>query len=139
MRFYVKRKRTPQIIIVSLIDIFAILLIFFIVTTTFKTAQSQLSINVPQSQSAVPTENPSEPLVLSITGDKKIRLGDQEIAAVEELGAALKKAKEAAPERALAMNADQEVPFGFLVSVMDQLKEAGIKNLPAFTRPKEEK
>ena len=54
MRFYVKRKRTPQIIIVSLIDIFAMLLIFFIVTTTFKTAQSELSIKLPESKTAPP-------------------------------------------------------------------------------------
>ena len=56
MRFYVKRKRTPQIIIVSLIDIFAMLLIFFIVTTTFKTAQSELSIKLPESKTATQAE-----------------------------------------------------------------------------------
>ena len=36
MRFYTRKKRTPQLIIVSLIDILAILLIFFIVSTTFR-------------------------------------------------------------------------------------------------------
>jgi biopolymer transport protein ExbD len=67
MKFYSRRKRTPQIIIVSLIDIFAMLLIFFIVTTTFKTAQSQLSINLPESKSASQGQNTEEPLVLAIT------------------------------------------------------------------------
>jgi biopolymer transport protein ExbD len=63
MRFYVKRKRTPQIIIVSLIDIFAMLLIFFIVTTTFKTAESELSIKLPESKTATQAENPTDPIV----------------------------------------------------------------------------
>jgi biopolymer transport protein ExbD len=41
VNFYPRRRHMPQVIIVSLIDIFAILLIFVIVTTTFKTAQPE--------------------------------------------------------------------------------------------------
>jgi biopolymer transport protein ExbD len=139
MRFYAKRKRTPQILIVNLIDIFAMLLIFFIVTTTFKTAQSQLSINLPESKTASQTENPQEPLVLSITADEKIYVGDRRLGNIDELAAALKDVKEKSPDRPVVMNAAKEVSFGFLVQVLDSLKEAGIKNLPTFTQPKEKK
>ena len=52
MRFYTRKKRSPQLIIVSLIDILAILLIFFIVSTTFRKEQPRLQINLPESQSA---------------------------------------------------------------------------------------
>ena len=48
MRFYTKRRKMPSITIVSLIDILAILLIFFIVTTTFKDKLPQLQINLPE-------------------------------------------------------------------------------------------
>ena len=85
MRFYVKRKRTPQIIIVSLIDIFAMLLIFFIVTTTFKTAQSELSIKLPESKTASAAKNPTEPMVLAITSEEKIILDDHPVKNVDEL------------------------------------------------------
>ena len=51
MRFYTRKKRTPQLIIVSLIDILAILLIFFIVSTTFRKEQPRLQINLPESKS----------------------------------------------------------------------------------------
>jgi biopolymer transport protein ExbD len=37
------------------------------------------------------------------------------------------------------MNADGKVSFSFLVQVLDALKQAGVKNLPAFTQPKETK
>src|ERR1700730_15586140 len=97
MKFYVKRKRTPQIIIVSLIDIFAMLLIFFIVTTTFKTAQSALSINLPESKTASQSDNPTEPIVLSITSDEKIFLGDRALGNVDELAPALKELEEKQP------------------------------------------
>ncbi|MBV8100842.1 MAG: biopolymer transporter ExbD [Verrucomicrobia bacterium] len=139
MKFYVKRRKTPQIIIVSLIDIFAILLIFFIVTTTFKTAQSQLSINLPEAKTANQGTNNQEPLVLAITPDEKLYLGDKQLAGVDELASELKAHQEKSPNQPVAMSASKEVSFGFLVQVLDALKQAGIKNLPAFTQPKDSK
>jgi biopolymer transport protein ExbD len=139
MKFYVKRKRTPQIIIVSLIDIFAMLLIFFIVTTTFKTAQSELSIKLPESKTASATNNPAEPIVLAITSDEKILLDNRPVSSVDELSSAIQEVQKKTPERALAMKADQKVSFGFLVQVLDSLKTAGVKNLPTFTKAPEKK
>lgn len=139
MRFYVKRRKTPQIIIVSLIDIFAILLIFFIVTTTFKTAQSQLSINLPEAKTANQGSGSQEPLVLAITPDEKLYLGDRQLASVDELASQLKEHQEKSPNQPVAMSASKEVSFGFLVQVLDALKQAGIKNLPAFTQPRDTK
>jgi biopolymer transport protein ExbD len=139
MRFYVKRKRTPQIIIVSLIDIFAMLLIFFIVTTTFKTAESELSIKLPESKTATQAENPTDPLVLAITSDEKIVLDDHSIKSVDDLASALEDVQKKTPTRPLAMKADQKVSFGFLVQVLDALKKAGVKNLPTFTKAPDQK
>ena len=139
MRFYVKRKRTPQIIIVSMIDIFAMLLIFFIVTTTFKTAQTELSIKLPESKTATQAENPADPIVLAITSDEKIVLGDQPIKSVDDLASALQDLQKKSPDRPLAMKADQKVSFGFLVQGLDSLKKAGVKNLPTFTKAPDQK
>ena len=138
MRFYVKRKRTPQIIIVSLIDIFAMLLIFFIVTTTFKTAESELAIQIPESKTATMANNPSDPIVLAISADEKIVLDTRPLNSVDDLASALEDIQKNSPNRALAMKADEKVSFGFLVKVLDSLKKAGIKNLPTFTKPPEQ-
>jgi biopolymer transport protein ExbD len=139
MRFYVKRKRTPQIIIVSLIDIFAMLLIFFIVTTTFKTAESELAIKLPESKTATAANNPTEPMVLAITSEEKIVLDNHPVKNVDELASAIEEAQKKTPERPLAMKADQKVSFGFIVQVLDSLKKAGVKNLPTFTEAPEQK
>ena len=139
MRFYVKRRRTPTIIIVSLIDIFAMLLIFFIVTTTFKTAQSELAIKIPESKTATQAANPADPILLAITADEKIVLDTRPLASVDELTSALQEVQKNSPNRQLAMKADQKVSFGFLVQVLDALKEAGIKNLPTFTKTPDQK
>ncbi|MGC1479523.1 MAG: biopolymer transporter ExbD, partial [Chthoniobacterales bacterium] len=65
---------------------------------------------------------------------EEITLDDEPIT-LDALGPALKSARESSPDRPVAMQADREAPFGVIVSVLDALKDAGIKNLPAFTNP----
>lgn len=139
MRFFTRKRRAPSIIIVSLIDILAILLIFFIVTTTFKKETPQMQINLPDSKSAeaAPAEK-KEPLVLRVKGADEIMLGDQKIT-LDSLASDIKAARAADPERPIAMQADREAPFGVVVKVLDSLKEAGLKNVPTFTQPQEQK
>ncbi len=135
MRFYTRKRRAPNVIIVSLVDILAILLIFFIVTTTFKKNQPQLQINLPESKTAeAAAAGKTEPLVLRVKGDQEISLDDKPVA-IESLGEAIQAARAASPDRPIAMQADREAPFGTVVRVLDALKQAGVKNVPAFTQP----
>ena len=139
MRFYTRKRRAPSIIIVSLIDILAILLIFFIVTTTFRKNLPQLQINLPESKSAeqAPAEK-DEPIVLSVKSADEISLDGKPVT-LDLLADALKTVRAQAPARPIAMQADREAPFGVVVKVLDALKDAGIKNIPAFTQPEEPK
>jgi biopolymer transport protein ExbD len=139
MRFYTRKRRAPSIIIVSLIDILAILLIFFIVTTTFRKNHPQLQINLPESKSAeqAPAEK-NQPVVLSVKSAEEISLDGKPVP-LDLLAGALKTIRAEAPTRPIAMQADREAPFGIVVKVLDALKDAGIKNIPAFTQPEEPK
>jgi biopolymer transport protein ExbD len=139
MRFYTRKRRAPSIIIVSLIDILAILLIFFIVTTTFRKNLPQLQINLPESKSAelAPAEK-NEPVVLRVKSADEISLDGKPVT-LDLLAEALKTVRTQAPTRPIAMQADREAPFGVVVKVLDALKDAGIKNIPAFTQPEEPK
>jgi biopolymer transport protein ExbD len=49
VNFYARRRRNPQVIIVALIDIFAILLIFMVMTTQFKEDKPQVTIKLPET------------------------------------------------------------------------------------------
>ena len=136
MKFYNRQRRMPQVIIVSLIDIFAILLIFVIVTTTFKRVQPNVTIKLPESKSAVSANSSEEPVLLSITEDEEIYLDDKKVSP-EELTAAVQKLVAEKGRPSLAMKADKKVSYGYLIQVLDALKEAGIKgNLSAFTEKK---
>ena len=141
MTFYTRKRRAPSVIIVSLIDILAILLIFFIVTTTFQKNQPQLQINLPESKTAeqAPAEN-SQPLVLRIKSADQITL-DEKPVTLETLTDALKALREQAPARPIAMRiiASPHHVFDFVVKALDALRDAGIKNIPAFTQPEEKK
>ena len=139
MRFYTRKRQAPSVIIVSLIDILAILLIFFIVTTTFRKNQPLLQINLPESKAAeqAPAEK-SEPVILSVKSAEEITL-DEKPVTLAALAQTLKTVREQPPARPIAMQADREAPFGAVVKVLDALQEAGIKNIPAFTQPEASK
>jgi biopolymer transport protein ExbD len=136
MRFYTKRRRMPQVIIVSLIDIFAILLIFVIVTTTFRKEQPAVTIKLPESKTAVSSEQSAEPVVLTISPQGDIFL-DAEPMTLEQLKTALAEMVRKNAKQTLALNADTQAPFGTIVKVIDVLRDAGIKgNLAAFMQTK---
>ena len=79
MRFYTRKRRMPAVIIVSLIDILAILLIFVIVTTTFKRDQPAVVINLPDSKTATAAPTQNDPAILTISSDKKLFLDNKPI------------------------------------------------------------
>lgn len=137
MNFHPKRRRKPEVIIVSLIDIFAILLIFMVMTTQFKEAQPSVTIKLPESKTAVVAEKAeSKPVVLSIGEDEEIFLNATKIG-LDELKPAILELMKQTPPPTLALNADKKAPFGTIIQVLDVLKESGVKgNLSAFTEIK---
>ena len=123
----------PAVIIVSLIDILAILLIFVIVTTTFKRDQPSVVINLPESKTATAAPAQAEQSILTISKDQTLFLDNKPVE-LADLKQALMDMMAANPNRSLALNADKSAPFGFVISVMDILKEANVRNVPAFTQ-----
>ena len=134
--YYTRKKRSPAIIIVSLIDILAILLIFFIVTTTFKKNLPQLKIALPESKSAAAAETKEQPLVLEVKDEQTMQLAGQPVT-MDALATELQRVNEANPGRGIALQADEGVPFRVIIKIIDALRDAGIRNLPAFARPPE--
>lgn len=132
--FYTRKRRAPVIIIVSLIDILAILLIFFIVTTTFKQNLPQLKIALPESKAAEASEKSESPFILEVKDETNLQLDGRPVT-LDGLAAALRETNESAPQRGIALQADEGVPFRVIVRIIDALREAGIRNLPAFARP----
>lgn len=134
MKFAVKKRRAPSIIIVSLVDILTILLIFFVVSTTFKRDQPEVQINLPDSKTAKSVPAEMEHAIVTVSDSDEVKLDGNAID-IEQLENAV---RELSPTRrsSLALQADKKASFGTIVKVMDALKLAGVKNLPAFTQGK---
>jgi biopolymer transport protein ExbD len=132
MKFAVRKRRAPIIIIVSLVDILIILLIFFVVSTTFKKDQPEVQINLPESKTAQKRPSELEHAIVSIDEKDEIKLDGRAIN-VDELEAAVRDLPEER-KSTLALQADKKASFGTIIKVMDALKLAGVRNLPAFTR-----
>ena len=132
MKIAVRKRRAPSIIIVSLVDILTILLIFFVVSTTFKRDQPEVQINLPDSKTSTKSSSELEHAIVSVSETDEIRL-DGQVVAVEELETSVRNLP-ATRRASLALQADKKASFGTIIKVMDALKLAGVKNLPAFTR-----
>jgi len=132
MKFAVRKRRAPLIIIVSLVDILIILLIFFVVSTTFKKDQPEVQINLPESKTAKKLPAELEHAIVSVDENDEIKL-DGRTVNVDVLEGAVRDLPEAR-KSVLALQADKKASFGTIIKVMDALKLAGVKNLPAFTR-----
>ncbi len=132
MHFYRRRRVSPVITIVSLVDILTMVLMFFVYTTTFKTATPQVQIVLPESTSGTQATSQTKPAFLAIdkTGDVFL---DEKPISVDQLGDAMKKLQ--GEGRNVAMKADEEAPFGKIMKVLDALKTAGVEHIPALTRP----
>jgi biopolymer transport protein ExbD len=133
MKFAVRKKRAPSIIIVSLVDVLVILLIFFVVSTTFRTDQPEVQINLPESKTAKDRPSELEHTLVSIDADDEIKL-DGKVVDPEGLQTAV-QGLSPTKKSSIALKADQKSSFGVIIKVMDALKLAGVKNLPAFTQP----
>jgi biopolymer transport protein ExbD len=132
MKIAVRKRRAPSIIIVSLVDILTILLIFFVVSTTFKRDQPEVQINLPDAKTSTKASSELEHVVVSVNENDEVRL-DGQVVSVDDLQASVQSLP-ATRRSALALQADKKASFGTIIKVMDALKLAGVKNLPAFTR-----
>ncbi len=132
MKLQESHRKTPEVPIIALIDILAILLIFFIVTTTFKKSRPVLEIDLPTVKE-LPSQSVSDTrAVLAVSKEGEITL-DGAVVEAEALAAALQSFKEQNPEGKLELEADETVNLSQLFFIWDALTKADIeiKDVPA--------
>jgi biopolymer transport protein ExbD len=134
MRFLIRKRRTtPAVIIVALIDVLIVLLIFLLVTTTFK-QQASLKLRLPdssQAHKAGANENP--PFVVSVDSNGVYYVEKLPVT-FNQLETNLILRAEKNPKLILAINADENAPWGKIVKVRDAAAKAKIKSLVAYTK-----
>ena len=132
MQFHAhKRRQSPTVIIVALIDVLIVLLIFLMATTSFNRQQPAIPLALPassQAKAAGASEN--APLIVSIDKDGTFRLGaDRRAITLDQLKTQLQAELEKKPGLGVAINADKDSPMGQFVKVWDVAKELKVKAL----------
>ena len=112
-----------------MVDVLFLLLIFFMVTSTF-VDQPNIKLDLPSTVHANPSK--IDEMNLLITRDGSIFLQD-EIVHIDNLENVLRKLVPMMEKKTLVMRADKDVSYGIVIKVMDSAKGAGIHKIVAPT------
>ena len=107
-----------------MMDIVFLLLIFFLVTSTFL-PDSGMDLELPESTTA--TQSELAPTMISVAEDGALRL-DGEAISVEELQQRVAALPQSDRQR-ITVRADARVDYGVIVRIMDALRNAGVNGL----------
>lgn len=111
--------------ITPMLDIVFIMLIFFIVTTSF-VKESGVTVSRPSAQTA--EEKKGSNILVAIRANGEIWI-DRRAVDVRAVRPNIERMKAENPEGAVIIQADEYSPTGLLVKVMDQVRLAGISNI----------
>lgn len=130
MRFPRRQRESVEVNLTPLIDVVFLLLIFFMVSTTFDSRRA-LDLILPQSSQASAVEQ--APLILTIAAGGAFTLGEKNLDETQ-LGAQLERYKDQADRFGLILEADGRTPHAKVVKALDAAAEVGITRIRISTR-----
>ncbi|MEK6693820.1 MAG: biopolymer transporter ExbD, partial [Nitrospirota bacterium] len=125
-----RRRFMAEINIVPMVDVVLVLLVIFMVTAPM--LYRGMDINLPRSSSN--TIKPEERVVLTVERDRRVYI-DKELIPLAQLLQKMDALRRKNPDVSVFLRADQDVPYGTVVQVMDSVKKAGIVKLGMVTDP----
>ena len=124
-----------EINVTPMVDVMLVLLIIFMVTAPMLSMGIDVNLPRVKSKSIDVTE---EKLVLTVNETKGIYLNKVKIP-LSELGSKLEAIFASRIDREVFLRADKNVPYGFVVEVMSEVRKAGVDKLGMITEPPEDK
>ncbi len=128
-----RHREDPEINLISLIDVLLVLLIFFMVSTTFQ-QEGRVKVELPQASQIPQPRGAHEPVVITVTADGGYRVNERPLinASADTLRAAL--LKEAGAQRGpLTIRADARSTHQSVVTAMDVAGKLGFTQLNIAT------
>jgi len=116
-----------------MLDIVFIMLIFFVVTTSF-VKESGIDVNRPTAQTAERLEGGNILIAIAPNGEIWI---DKRPVDIRSLRAVVERLIAKNPQGAVIIQGDRAAQIGLLVEVMDQVRKGGVSNVSIATSPQE--
>jgi biopolymer transport protein TolR len=119
-----------EINVTPFVDVMLVLLVVFLVTAPM--LFRGIDVRVPRTETR--TVQPEERLVLTVTKEGAVFVGEQPIN-LDRLERLLASLRQRNPKAAVFLRADERAAYGSVVKVMDIVKKAGIDRLGMVTEP----
>lgn len=120
-----------EINLTPMLDVVFIMLIFFIVTTSF-VKEAGVEVNQPSAETTQRQDKNN--ILIAITPTGEIWIDNQQVD-VRAVRANVQRLKAESPDSAVVIQADKEARTGMLVKVMDQVRLAGVENVAIAAQP----
>lgn len=139
MRFRHQRKEDPEINLTSLIDVVFLLLIFFMVSTTFDKT-SQINIQLPEA-SGHPLEKKKFSLEIDIDAQGRYYVNQRRVKddRISTLKSALRLTLGKHKKPQVIISSDKNTPYQAVVRAMDASRQLGLVNLTFATTQAKDK
>ncbi|MFO7705464.1 MAG: biopolymer transporter ExbD [Halopseudomonas sp.] len=108
-----------------MLDIVFIMLIFFIVTSSF-IKESGITVDSPSAASA--SEQPKGNILVAVSANGEIWIDRQQVD-VRAVRAAVERLRVDLPDSSVVVQADRESRSGLVIQVMDQIRLAGVQDV----------
>ncbi|MBO2518901.1 MULTISPECIES: ExbD/TolR family protein [Limnochorda] len=125
------RRRVGGVNIVPLIDVMFFLVLFFVVTTTFRTETAGLDIQLPSAATA--RQNVPAELVITIREDGRTYLGDRAVTSAQ-LQAEVRQALASRPDLLVIIRGDRRARYEQIVQAIDDVRAVGGHRLALAVR-----
>jgi len=126
-----KTRLMSEINVTPFVDVMLVLLIIFMVTAPMMT--SGMKVDVPQTTHER-MDIDTKGLVVSVNASRKVMINDYQLD-VSELAERLPKILESMKADEVYLKADRTLPYGFVMSVMASIREAGVEKIGMVTEP----
>lgn len=119
-----------EINVTSLVDVTMVLLIVFMLTAPF--IQGGIEVDLPSTHAV--QQVAQEGMVISLDKGRRVYIDDDPVP-LGQLAEVLKESLSPAAGKPVYLRSDQEVPYGFVVRVMGEIKAAGVETLSLVVQP----
>ena len=133
MNLQPKRREDPDVNLTPLIDVVFLLLIFFMVSTTFE-RENEISLELPEA-SGKQVENQHAPVEITIDAKGRYFINKVEVVntELETLMQAIKKAAGDEAKPRVLLSADKATQHQAVITAMDAARQLGFVNLTFAT------